>query len=217
MVVTRPATPADPTGTVPGVPPPIGVPPAAWDTVMLQTLPRGPWVEAIRAADVLGDAGHRADGVAPWRKELARLFPELGTTRPLTTPTSQDYLRLFEALAQLLAGIARVRPLVLVLEDLHWADEMSLRFLSFLSRRISGWTALLVVTAREEELPDVPLVQRVLTELDRDGRLVKVAGPAPSLVGTSTLVETLAGSGTIAGLGQRIWRLSEGNPFTVVE
>ena len=186
-----------------------------------QILPLGPWVEAIRAADVLGDAGHRADGVAPWRKELARLFPELGTTRPLTTPTSQDYLRLFEALAQLLAGMARVRPLVLVLEDLHWADEMSLRFLSFLSRRISGWTALLVVTAREEELPDVPLVQRVLTELDRDGRLVKVAVPPLSLEETSTLVETLAGSGTnagtLAGLGQRIWRLSEGNPFTVVE
>jgi DNA-binding SARP family transcriptional activator len=182
-----------------------------------QILPLGPWVDAIRAAGILRT---QAD-VAQRRKELARLFPELGTTRPTAMPAAQDYLRLFEALAQLLAALAAGRPHVVVVEDLHWADEMSVRFLSFLSRRVSRWPVLLVVTAREEELPDVPLVQRVLAELDRDGRLVKLQLPPLSLVDTSALVATLARHGTdaatLAGLSERIWNLSEGNPFTVVE
>ena len=53
---------------------------------------------------------------------------------------------------------------MLVLEDLHWADDMSLRLLAFISRRIAAWRVLLLASAREEELGDVPAAsQSVLT------------------------------------------------------
>jgi DNA-binding SARP family transcriptional activator len=186
-----------------------------------QIMPLGPWVEALRASGALADLARRGAGTDSWRAELARLFPELGTARSTGAPTAQDYLRLFEAIAQLLGWLARSRPLLVVLEDLHWADEMSLRLLSFLSRRVAGWPALLVGTAREEDLADAPLLQRVLAELDRDERLARVSLPPLSREETLALVEAMVRSGTepttIARLGQGIWEVSEGNPFTVVE
>jgi predicted ATPase len=54
-----------------------------------------------------------------------------------------------------------------VLEDLHWADEMSLRRLAFVGRRISAWPVLLVVTARDEDLADATAARRTLDELSR--------------------------------------------------
>ncbi len=52
-----------------------------------------------------------------------------------------------------------------VLEDFHWADEMSCRLLAFIGRRLSDWPVLLAATAREEELADAPALQAAL--LDR--------------------------------------------------
>jgi DNA-binding SARP family transcriptional activator len=107
-----------------------------------QILPFGPWVEAFRKGQVLEPA--RLAGLdAAWQAELARLFPELGEPGPAPAPGAQDYLRLFEALARLLAHLAMAQPLAVILEDLHWADEMSLRLLAFLGRRGDTWPLFL--------------------------------------------------------------------------
>ena len=65
-----------------------------------------------------------------WRAELARLFPELAGPAPRTRST--DARRLFESITRLLEAAAEATPLVLLLEDVHWADDMSLRLLAFL-------------------------------------------------------------------------------------
>jgi predicted ATPase len=57
--------------------------------------------------------------------------------------------------AQLLALLAAAQPLLVVVEDLHWADEMSLRFLAYLGRRVTEWPILLIGTARPDESPDL--------------------------------------------------------------
>src|SRR5581483_3135771 len=93
-----------------------------------------PWVEALRSGGLVQDA-RRADTLAEcWRIELARLFPELGAISA-SPPRSEEYVRLFDAVATLLRAGAAEQPLVVVLEDLHWADELSLRLLAFLARR----------------------------------------------------------------------------------
>src|SRR4030095_6112709 len=97
------------------------------------------------------------------RAELTRLLPEW--TVPGLPPPSDSDLRLFEAVAQLVEQVAARQPLVLMLADVHWADEMSLRLLAFVSRRIPKWAALVVTTSREEELADASVSRRTVQEL----------------------------------------------------
>ena len=64
----------------------------------------------------------------------------------------------------LLGHVADRQPTVLILEDLHWADEMTIRLLAFIGRRLEAWRLLLMVTAREEDLVEAPMLQRTLGE-----------------------------------------------------
>src|SRR5262249_35711354 len=152
-----------------------------------------------------------------WRGELARLLPELGTPAAGGTGTRQ----LFEAVAHLVGWLAARHPLVLILEDLQWADEMSVRLLAFLGRRLGGSSVLLITTAREEELADAPLLRRMLEDLRREDSLVTLLLGPLSRAETLALVGTLARAGTdedaVARLGEQVWRATEGNPFIVVE
>ena len=102
-------------------------------------LPFGPWVDACRTGEVGPDEEAVAALSPAWRAELSRLLPDVAT--PGLPPPSDSDLRLFESVAQLVEQLAARRPLVLLLEDLHWADEMSLRLLAFVSRRVRGWAA----------------------------------------------------------------------------
>jgi predicted ATPase len=73
--------------------------------------------------------------------------------------------RLFERVLRLLAELTAERPLLLVLEDLHWADESSRELLAFLAVRLRDRPVLVVATLREDELPGG--TRRWLAELER--------------------------------------------------
>ncbi|MGH3642488.1 MAG: AAA family ATPase, partial [Mycobacterium sp.] len=185
-----------------------------------QILPFGPWADALRSGRVIAELAARRDANAVWVAELARLFPELGApTRAVAD--AEDYVRLFEAIAQVIGRLAHDRPLLLVLEDLHWADEMTLRLLAFVSRRLAQWPVLVVATARSEDLIDAPLLRRALVELRGDAGLLALTVSPLTQSHTVTLVRTLCRAGTddptVRRLGEQIWRVSEGNPFMVVE
>ena len=185
-------------------------------------LPFGPWVDAFRTAGVIPELARQPGLAATWRVQLARLFPELaesGQERPAAE--DEDQVRLFEAMAQAVGHLAERQPLLLVLEDVHWADDVSLRLLAFLSRRGAGWPVLLVATIRTEEVVDAPAVTRLLRELRSDRRFVSLTLAPLSAPDTVALVRSLARAGTdepaVQRLGTQIWRASEGNPFMVVE
>jgi len=107
-----------------------------------------PWVEAFRSGGVLADAGVRERLEPTWQAELARLFPELGPAGEAGPARPEDQRRLFDAVARLVQCVTASGPVALLLEDAHWADEMSVRLRSTLSRRIAGWPPLVVLTAR---------------------------------------------------------------------
>jgi DNA-binding SARP family transcriptional activator len=183
-----------------------------------RALPFGPWVDAFRAGQAIADL----EGVAPaWRAELARLLPELAGPGAREPTDPADYLQLFEGVAQAIRHLASRRPLLLVLEDLQWADEISLRLLAFLGRRLQTCRALGVVTAREEELADAPALRRALEDLERGGHLaVHPLGPlaiAETMALVRALVRTGSEGGALAILGELAWTASEGNPFVAVE
>jgi predicted ATPase len=163
-------------------------------------------------------AGDLIEALAPaWRRELARLLPEVDPERA-RAPASPNHPRLFEAFAHLLEQMAATRPLLVVLEDGHWADEMSLRLLAFLARRLPATRLLLVVTVREEEAGDAPVLDQVLTELDRESRLTRVRLAPLSRADITALVLALLEDPTsAAGLADEAWSASEGNPFFAVE
>src|SRR5262247_1893814 len=127
-----------------------------------QTLAYGLWIDALRRGGVL-DRDDVLSGVAvAWRIELARLFPELAQHGARREPSPEDATRLFEAVAQLLERLTNAQPLLLVLEDVHWADEASLRLTSVLSRRICTWPILIVLTVREEDVAEAPMLRDLL-------------------------------------------------------
>jgi len=186
-----------------------------------QILPFGPWVEVLRAGlEALERNGHENLDAA-LRTELARLLPELADPELTPTGPADDYLRLFGAVARVIEILAGERLLVLILEDLHWADEMSVRLLGFLARRLQAWRILLVASARVEELSEAPLLRRLLGELRGQHDAVLLTLTSLSEAETYGLVHVLTRVGmpeaVLGQVAKQVWALSEGNPFVVVE
>ena len=186
-----------------------------------RVLPFGPWVNALRGGKVIDDSEIIQSLDPIWRAELARLFPELGVPGLELSTDPDNAVRLFESVVQLVGCLASKQPLLFVLEDLHWADEMSLRLFSFLTHRLEGSSVLLIGTAREEEVSETPLLSELLQELDRNLRAVSFTLSPLSRTDTGTLVRRLAHAcvdeSFFGELEQRVWASSQGNPFIVVE
>ena len=115
-----------------------------------------PWVQIARALARREDAATLRAGLgagAPW---IAGLLPELeGILGPQAPPADlnadQARFRLFDAIASLLATAAQRRPLVIVLDDLHWADASSVRALEFLGRSLPDLPILAIAAYRHTE------------------------------------------------------------------
>src|SRR5437773_12532091 len=95
-------------------------------------------------------------------------------------------------------------PLLIVLEDLHWADEMSLRLLVFLARRIVELPILVVGTLRVEEMADSPMLRRTGAQLGRQPRFFSLTVRPPPEAETPTLVRALASTTAEEALVHRL-------------
>lgn len=181
-----------------------------------QVLPFGPWITVLRSGRVAAEADTLERLGPVWRAELARLLPEIV---PGASPSAlaSDPAQLFEAVTQLLGHASAARPIVLVFEDLHWADEMSLRLLAFAGRRLERSRVLIVATVRDEDLADAPLLRRTLDELERGRQLRRIALDALSREDTLTLARALVPAPVVARLEEQVWATSRGHPFMVVE
>ena len=183
-----------------------------------QVLPFAPWIDALRAGERLDDPQLLACLGPAWVEELARLIPELKFGAP--DRAGEGSHRLFEAVTRLVSCLAAEQPRLIMLEDVHWADEMSLRLLAFVARRIRSARVLVVATAREEELAGAPTAA-VLDELSEDPLVERMILSPLSRQDTATLVRSLAqanaATDAVARLAEQIFSASEGNPFMVVE
>jgi DNA-binding SARP family transcriptional activator len=185
-----------------------------------QVLAFAPWIDALR-----GDAGPDPELIArlgpAWVEELGRLFPDLEAGSPARVRDAVEPQRLFEAITRLISCLSAVAPRLIMLEDVHWADEMSVRLLAFVARRIRSVPALVVVTAREEELGGAPMLSGVLEELAAESCVDRMTLPLLTREQTGVLVRSLVRATTepetVAALAERVFGASRGNPFMVVE
>jgi hypothetical protein len=165
-----------------------------------------------------GLAGSRAG-------ELRRLLspgPLADSLPPLTRaePDTERYL-LFEAVVDLLAGIAQARPTVLVIDDLHWATEPTLRLLRHLVRTQVFMKLLIVVTYRDTDVDRAHPLSATLADFRREENVERLA--LDGLDATEILAYLTAAAGDDA-LDPRAGAFSElltattgGNPFFLGE
>jgi tetratricopeptide (TPR) repeat protein len=187
-----------------------------------QVLPFAPWVAALRAHPGLNDQALWAELPPTSRAVLTRIFARAEAPPEQLAP-QDDVLHVFEGYLALLERLSRGAPLLLALDDMHWADDMSLRLFSFLGRRLAhgrGAPVLLLATLRKEELSRRALLHTSLGELARDQRALSLAVEPLSQEDTGVLLCALLPEGSatreldVDGL---VWQLSEGNPLVIVE
>ena len=136
-------------------------------------------------------------------------------------PTSEE--ELWEVLDQLVAFIADERPLVLVIEDLQWADEASLRLFHFLALRVPRRRLLLVGTYRPEEIVTEPgerphPLPGLLQMLARDDRFERIDLPRLRREDVKEILNRLYPDHTWGDdFPSLLFRETEGNPFFLVE
>jgi predicted ATPase len=179
-------------------------------------LPYAPIVEALRA--LLGDVGAGAmrELVGPSWPELARLLPALGAPDRSGLPDQAAQGRLFELLLGLLGRLGEQAPLVLVVEDLHWADRSTRDLLAFLVRNLRRERVLLVVTFRNDE-PGQQRLGPYLAEVDRGGPVQRIELPKLDQVQTLVQLGGILGAAPVADLLEKVFARSEGNPFFTEE
>jgi DNA-binding SARP family transcriptional activator len=119
-----------------------------------QAVPYEPLVQSLRLALPLPDRWRHAQPI--WLAEAARLLPELhvhfsGLPAAVEVEPAQAQARLFEALTQLLRSLATDSPLLLCLDDVHWADEATLGWLQYVTKRLVGSQICIIATYRTHE------------------------------------------------------------------
>src|SRR5215218_4991730 len=175
-----------------------------------------PLVEALRPLAAVVEPAELERVLGGARAELARLVPELGPPggRPAEAPLAPT--RLFELVLGVLHRLAERGPLLLVVEDLHWADQSTRDLLGFLHRNLRGGVAL-VLTYRSDELHRRHPLRPFLAELDRSGRAERLE---LDRLGRRELAELLAAileEPAAPALVAEILGRSEGNPFFAEE
>jgi DNA-binding CsgD family transcriptional regulator/tetratricopeptide (TPR) repeat protein len=195
------------------------------------SVPYAPFVEALRGLTRSTEPGRLAGLLGPARDEIGRLFPEIA--HPIAAPPGRAMAprpdaseadrsgqgRLFEAILTVLERLGRDTPIVLVIEDVQWADVGTRSLITFLSRNLREQPALMLLTVRTDDADPIgpigPTV-RLLAELERQRWVERIElGP----LGRSEVASLLRGIGgdqmSTARVTDDVLARSGGNPFFV--
>ncbi|MCH0559545.1 MULTISPECIES: helix-turn-helix transcriptional regulator [Streptomyces] len=178
-------------------------------------LPFAPFSTALRALREALPEDFAAAATGQ-EEELARLLPELGEATA-GRHDEQGMARLFELTVRLLERVAAARPVVLVLEDLHWADASTRHLLAYLFRTVRAGRLLVLATYRSDDIHRRHPLRPLLAELDRlrTVRRIELARFTREEVGRQ-IAGILAAEPDPAQVDE-IFERSDGNAFFVEE
>ena len=185
-----------------------------------ELFPYGPWVDMLRPELASMGDDELADLLGDGAADLARLLPEIGTrldlaAAPVAGDPESDRRQFFLAVTAVLRGLARRRPLLLVIDDLHWADRSSLLLARHVARRPDLGQVLMLGTFRDTELgPDHPLPELV-ADVERDREVVRVRLAGMDEAEVADLIGSSHGHAVEAGTVRAIREQTDGNPFFV--
>jgi len=184
-------------------------------------LPFAPIAEALRALarQTDPDSLHRLVGTAG--SELGRLVPELSAATPAgdaaVTRPEWAQTRVFEELLGLLGRLGEERPVVLVIEDLHWADRSTRDIVAFIARNARTERILVIGTYRADELHRRHPLRPWLAEMDRAPRVTRFELPRFDHADVARQLEAILGAPPRPDLVDAVARRSDGNPFYAEE
>ncbi|MEX2109566.1 MAG: AAA family ATPase [Gemmatimonadaceae bacterium] len=178
------------------------------------SVPYAPLMDALRFRISRGEGAEIAKMLGPLRELLEPLFPQLkGGPRSDAKRTPEPFELIYGTFARLVAE----DPMLLILEDIHWADQTTLELLHQLTHRAASLKILVVATYRSDELHSSHPLRRLLGTLARE-RSANLMGLEPlSRAETADMLRCILGTDPDPSLEAAIWRRSEGNPFFVEE
>ena len=183
-------------------------------------LPYAPVVDALRSLAGQVDDAELQARVAPSREELAELMPDGSHTSDRVGDLAVgagSQLRLFEHLVAVLTSAARVRALVLVVEDFQWADRSTRDFLSFLVRAARREPIALIISYRSDELQRHHPFRPFVLELERSDRATRIELGPFAAAELREQVTAILDQSPPHSLIDRLLERSEGNPFFAEE
>jgi ABC-type oligopeptide transport system substrate-binding subunit/predicted Ser/Thr protein kinase len=142
-------------------------------------------------------------------------FPEL--TVPPTHDTVHEQQHLFESLAVYLSMLSDQTPVLLVMEDLQWADSGTLYLLRYLVGQMRERPIMFILTFREVEAPEASVLQEVLLDFRRQHQAQEITLTRLNREQTHAMLEALLGEDLAPNLVDKIYGITEGNPFFIEE
>ena len=180
-----------------------------------------PWVQAVRAYARDADPVALAWQLGAGAPEVAQLVPEVAEKLDVEPASGLDSeearFRLFDSVTSLLLAAARDRPIVIVLDDLHWADEPSLLLLRFAARELASSGLLILGTYRDVELGRHHPLARMLGEMSAIEGSGRIPLRGLSIAAVERYIEMTAGTPAPPGLADAVQEQTDGNPFFVGE
>ncbi len=184
--------------------------------------PYWPWIQAVRSYvrehdpdQLRSEMGAGAADIAEIVSDVRERLPDLEPA-PQLEPEAARF-RLFDSITSFLKGASQTKPLELVLDDLHWADESSLLLLEFLARELAGSRLLVIGTYRDMELSRRHPLAGVLGELIRERLFQRILLRGLTQEDVGRFVELTSGMGPPSGLVEAVYAETEGNPLFVTE
>jgi DNA-binding CsgD family transcriptional regulator len=180
-------------------------------------MPLSPLAEALRslAHQVPPDELDELLGSA--RPELARLVPELDPDRTALPGERPQTAQLLELVLGAIARAGRRRPLVVVFEDLHWADRSTLELVTLLVRGLHDTQVLLVLTYRSDELHRSHVLRRLVGGWDRSRNVRRLQLERLTRDEVAAQLEGILTEPPEPDLVELVYERSDGNPFLVEE
>jgi DNA-binding winged helix-turn-helix (wHTH) protein/predicted ATPase len=174
------------------------------------------FVERAQSEDRLRTA------LGPGISELGRLLPRLGNILPglppaRAFPPAQARRHLLNCFFDFAARVASARPALMILEDLHWADDSTLALLDHLAQRLLDQPLMVICTYRDTETSFTPVLARTLEALVRGRLATEVRLKRLPRGGVAAMLGSLSGKPPPEGVVAEIFAETDGNPFFVEE
>lgn len=181
-----------------------------------------PWIQVIRSSVHDRSAKALASEMGSGAGYIAQLVPDVkqvlpGVQSPEGTDLESSRFQLFDSITTFLRNSARSRPMVVLLDDVHWADKPSLLLLDFLSRQLRDTKILVVCTYRDIELGRQHPLAQTLASVIREPNARRILLRGLTEPDVARYIKLTVGSEPSEALVKAIRTETEGNPFFVIE